>query len=160
MPAWVAMTISSSASSPAASVALKSPLSSEANGSVVFHSGCCDARAFTRSSAKYTCTGTGCSHQSVPSLSKVAIRSGTGTKDGEPSLVTFSTKLKMLCLAGPSFQDGRGSAAKAASADDSGPGMTSVGESFFKAVSQGVLTSTPSTRERDPGDRSIGARVC
>jgi hypothetical protein len=39
------------------------------------------------------------------------------------------------CFVGPSFQDGRGSAATAASSDDSGLGMTSVGEAFFKAVS-------------------------
>src|SRR4029077_1315417 len=51
----------------------------------------------------------GCSHQSVPSLSNVAIRSGGGTKSGEPSFVTFSTKETMACLAGPSFHEGSGS---------------------------------------------------
>src|SRR5216684_3205147 len=109
MPACVAMTTSISAWSPPASVVCKSPLSSEANGSVVFHSGCCGTSALTRSSAKYNCTGTGCSHHRVPSLSKVAMRSGTGTKSGEPGLVTFSTKAMMDCFAGPSFHDGKGS---------------------------------------------------
>ena len=40
------------------------------------------------------------------------MRSGTGTKSGEPGLVTFSMKVMMDCLAGPSFHDGRGSAAR------------------------------------------------
>ena len=52
MPAWVAMTISIIAFSPPASAALTSPLSSEAKGSLSFHSGCCGASAFTRSKAK------------------------------------------------------------------------------------------------------------
>ena len=77
----------------------KSPLSSEANGSLVFHSGCCGASVFTRSKAKNDCTGSGCSHQSVPSLSKVAIRFGSGTKSGEPSFVTFATKSTMAFFA-------------------------------------------------------------
>jgi hypothetical protein len=41
------------------------------------------------------------------------MRSGTGTKSGEPSLVTFSTKVTMDCLAGPSFHEGSGSTARA-----------------------------------------------
>ena len=40
MPAWVAMAISSRAFSPPASAPFKSPLSTEAKGSLVFHSGC------------------------------------------------------------------------------------------------------------------------
>ena len=55
--------------------------------------------------------GTGFSDQSVPSLSNVAIRSGTGTKSGEPSLVTFSTKATMAFLGAVSFQEGSGSCA-------------------------------------------------
>ena len=58
---------------------------------------CCGASVLTRSSAKYNCTGTGCSHHSVPSLSKVAMRLDVGTKSGEPGLVTFSTKETMDC---------------------------------------------------------------
>ena len=49
----------------------------------------------------------GCSDQSVPSLSKVAIRSEAGTKSGPPSFVTLSTNSTMALFAGPSFQDGR-----------------------------------------------------
>src|SRR5260370_14172784 len=37
------------------------------------------------------------------------MRSGTGTKCGEPGLVTFSTKAMMDCFAGPAFQGGKGS---------------------------------------------------
>ncbi len=53
--------------------------------------------------------GTGFSDQSVPSLSNVAIRSGTGTKSGEPSRVTLSTNATMAFLAPVSFQEGNGS---------------------------------------------------
>ena len=42
------------------------------------------------------------------------MRSGTGTKSGEPGVETLSTKATMDCLALPSFQDGRGSPARAA----------------------------------------------
>ena len=34
-------------------------------------------------------------------------------KSGEPSLVTFSTKVMTDCLLGPSFHEGNGSAAQA-----------------------------------------------
>ena len=111
MPACVAMTISTIACSPPASAAFTSPLSSEANGSFVFHSGCCGASAFTRSSAKSNWKYIGCSHQSVPSLSKVAMRSAGGTKSGEPSFVTFSTNSTMAFFGAVSFQDGSGSCA-------------------------------------------------
>jgi hypothetical protein len=46
--------------------------------------------------------------QSVPSLSKVAMRSGAGTKLGEPSCVTLSTNSTMARLDAVSFQEGRG----------------------------------------------------
>jgi len=36
------------------------------------------------------------------------MRSGTGTKAGDPGCVTFSTKPTIDCLAGPSFQEGKG----------------------------------------------------
>ena len=48
---------------------------------------------------------------SVPSLSKVAMRSGTGTKSGEPSFVTLATKSPIAFFVGPSFHDGSGSLA-------------------------------------------------
>ena len=82
MPACVAMTISAIARSPPASAPSTSPLSSEANGSLSFHSGCCGASAFTRSSAKRSWKYIGCSAQSVPSLSNVAMRSAAGTNLG------------------------------------------------------------------------------
>jgi len=68
---------------------------------------------------------------------------------GHPASALLKSNACVAChgltsqIVGPSFQDGRGSAAKAASADDSGPGTTSAGESFFKALSQSVLTSAP-----------------
>jgi hypothetical protein len=56
----------------------------------------------------------GCSAHSVPSLSKVAIRSATGTKPGEPGLVTVDTNVTKDCFVLPSFHDDSGSAACAA----------------------------------------------
>ena len=50
----------------------------------------------------------GFSDQSVPSLSKVAMRSGGGTKSGPPSRVTRATKSTIDFLAAPSFHDGSG----------------------------------------------------
>jgi len=60
----------------------------------------------------------GCSAQSVPSLSKVAMRSAAGTKSVEPALVTFSTKATMAFFDAVSFHDGNGSAAFARAAVD------------------------------------------
>ena len=82
------------------------------NGCVVFHSGWSGASAFTRSNAKASWKYTGCSDHSVPSLSKTATRSETGTNVSLPSAVTFRTKSMMACFALPSFQDGRASAAR------------------------------------------------
>src|SRR6516164_846054 len=79
------------------------------NGCLSAHSGCWSDSAFTRSSAKASCTYIGCSHHSVPSLSKVAMRCGAGTKSGEPSRLTAATKLRIDCLGEPSFHDGSGS---------------------------------------------------
>src|SRR5262245_24883621 len=64
------------------------------------------AAADTKASWTYI----GCSVQSVPSLSKVAMRSAAGTKSGAPSFVTRVTKSSRAFFAGPSFQDGSGSA--------------------------------------------------
>jgi hypothetical protein len=60
-------------------------------------------------SVKNKCTGIVRSHQRVPLLSEVAMRSGTGTKSGETGFVTFSTKAIIDFFATPSFQDGSGS---------------------------------------------------
>src|SRR5436190_16826108 len=60
----------------------------------------------------------GCSHQSVPSLSNVAMRSSGSTNSGLPSLDTFSTNAMIDCLAGHSFHDGSGSSARTAWKDE------------------------------------------
>src|SRR5690606_7674382 len=52
----------------------------------------------------------GCSAQSVPSLSKTAMRSAGGTKS-VPSVVTLATKAVMAFFGAVSFHDGSGSAA-------------------------------------------------
>ena len=65
--------------------------------------------AFTRSSAKNSWKYIGCSAQSVPSLSKTAMRSAGGTKSGELFFVTFETNSTIVVFAGPSFHDGSGS---------------------------------------------------
>ena len=115
------------------------------NGCLVFHSGCCGASALTRSRAKTTWKYIGCSAQSVPSLSNVAMRSATGTKSGEPSFVTFATNSTMDFLAAPSFQDRSGSAAWAMVAGnrhrpDEGDGheMLCAGEFHDESVFAGV----------------------
>src|SRR5262245_3604388 len=59
----------------------------------------------------------GCSDHNVPSLSKVAMRSGIGTKSCELWSVTFVTNATIACFAGPSFQEGSGSAPAAAAAN-------------------------------------------
>src|SRR5215467_12910424 len=51
----------------------------------------------------------GCSTHSVPSWSKVAMRSAGGTNCGLPCVVVTSTNLTMASLAAPSFQEGSGS---------------------------------------------------
>ena len=51
----------------------------------------------------------GCSTHSVPSLSNTAMRSGSGTKSGEPCLLTFSTNSTIAAFGAVSFQDGKGS---------------------------------------------------
>src|SRR5262249_18280150 len=95
-----------------ASAAFKSPFSSDANGSLLFHSGCRGASAFTRSIAKRTWKYIGCSAQSVPSWSKAATRSAGGTKAGPPSLVPFPTNSTIACFAFPSLHEASGSAAR------------------------------------------------
>jgi hypothetical protein len=61
----------------------------------------------------------GCSDQSVPSLSNVAMRSGTATKSGDPGFVTRETKPTSACFAAPSFHEGSGSWAIGALAEAS-----------------------------------------
>ena len=77
-------------------------------GTAAFHVNADIARA--RSSANWIWKYIGCSEISVPSLSKVAMRSGTGTKSGPSGVVTLATKARIAALVGPSFQEGSGSA--------------------------------------------------
>src|SRR5215469_8702152 len=51
----------------------------------------------------------GCSTHSVPSWSKVAMRSSWATNVGLDLSVVFCMKSTIACLVGPSFQDGSGS---------------------------------------------------
>src|SRR5262249_42259766 len=60
----------------------------------------------------------GCSAQSVPSLSKVAIRSAGGTKPGAPAAVVSASNCRIARFDGPSFQDDRGSVSAATLAKD------------------------------------------
>ena len=114
IPVCVAAMMASAPFSPPAATPAISPLSSEANGSRVFQSGYCGARAFTQSKANTTWNGRGFSDHSVPSLSKVAIRSGGGTESGPPSRVTRFTKSTIDRLLTPSFHEARGSDGAAA----------------------------------------------
>ena len=63
--------------------------------------------AGTRSRQYITCEYIGCSTQSVPSWSKVAMRSSGGTNFGPRLSVVALTNSTMACLAGPSFHEGR-----------------------------------------------------
>ncbi len=73
----------------------------------------CGASALIRSIAKMNWKYSGCSAHSVPSLSKVAMRSAGRDEAGEPGVVTAATKSMMDCLVLPSTHDGSGSAARA-----------------------------------------------
>src|SRR5271170_8164287 len=54
----------------------------------------------------------GCSTQSVPSWSKVAMRSSGGTNFGLAGSVVTRTKSRIACFAGPSFHEANGSDGK------------------------------------------------
>src|SRR5688500_4896275 len=69
--------------------------------------------AARRSSVNPSWIGSGFSHHSVPSLSKVAMRSAGAPKSRPPSVVTRSTKSRMAARAGVSFQDASGSSGMA-----------------------------------------------
>ena len=88
------------------------------NGSVPAHSGCSGARARARSIAKKSWKYAGCSDQSVPSLSKVAIRSSGAMKSGLAGSVTDDTKFSIASRVGPAFHDGSAGASTAAPPPD------------------------------------------
>ena len=59
------------------------------------------------------------------------MRSGTGTKSGEPSPVTFSTKVTIAFFAAVLFHEGSGSAAKATLVNSSRTNKNLVIERFI-----------------------------
>jgi hypothetical protein len=79
------------------------------NGTILASPGFAFARAGTCSSAYSTNEYNGCSTHSVPSWSKVAMRSSGGTNFELPGVVVACTKATMACLDAPSFHDGSGS---------------------------------------------------
>ena len=109
MPACVAMAISSSACSPPARADFTSPFSTEANGSLVFHSGCCGASCLIRSKMKNAWKYIGCSDQRQPSLSKVAMRSAGGDEVRRPGPRSPSSRSRRSpVLAARSFHEATG----------------------------------------------------
>ena len=111
-----------------------SPSSTAWNGCLLFQPGFCGASALTRAKMKANWTYIGCSHHSVPSLSKVAMRWSGGTKSGPPLLVTRATKLVIDVLVAPSFHDGSGSPCACATPSESD--------------CSGTLASTPASAVR------------
>ena len=113
MPVCVAASISATPCSPAAAIAFHVALEQRTRRAP--SSSIPDAAARAPSPGRTRRTNwkyIGCSAQSVPSLSKTAMRSGGGTKVAEPSLLTFSTKLRIVFFGAVSFQDASGSCAK------------------------------------------------
>ncbi len=86
------------------------------NGSTLASSGFALTSAGTRSRTYITCVYIGCSTHSVPSWSKVAIRSAGGTNFGLPCVVVVCTNSTIAFLAGPSFHEGSGSVCASACA--------------------------------------------
>ena len=94
------------------SIAARSPWSTSStvlNGATLANSGFALTRAGTFSRQYITCEYIGCSTQSVPSWSKVAMRSSGATKFAPPVSVVALTKSTMAFFAGPSFHEGSGS---------------------------------------------------
>ncbi|MNK98662.1 hypothetical protein D3C87_1190320 [compost metagenome] len=105
MPVLVATTISIRPRSPDLATAAWSPCKTAMKGCRLYQSGWDGASACTSSRENITWKYMGCSLHSVPSLSKTAMRSWTGTKSGLPGSVTAFTKATMAVLDGPSVQD-------------------------------------------------------
>src|SRR3972149_7103004 len=98
--------MSSQSDSVKLAIASRSPAMTALKGSLFFHSGCLGASSRTRSSANMACVYSGCDTQSVPSWSKVAIRSSGSTYLGPDLWVTSLTNDKIACFVEPSFQEG------------------------------------------------------
>jgi hypothetical protein len=93
----------------AAHGANRSPASTDLNGSFCFHSGWLGAISARRARANVAWPYKGCSVQSVPSWSKVAMRSAGPTYMGLDLSVVSLTKARTISFAGPPFHDGKGS---------------------------------------------------
>src|SRR5882757_5337278 len=113
MPVTVAIRIFSRSFIFSFPMASRSPERTVLNGSTFFNYGFALTSAGTRSKQYITCEYIGCSTHSVPSWSKVAMRSAGGTKFVLPESVVVWTKFTMACLAEPSFHEGNGSSARA-----------------------------------------------
>ena len=113
MPVSVVARISSRSFIGSREIASLLPESTVLNGSRSFNSGFSLASAPTRSRQYITCVYIGCSTQSVPSWSKVAMRWAGGTNCLLAASVVARTKSTTACLAGPSFHEGSGSWAMA-----------------------------------------------
>ena len=96
-------------------IASRSPDSTVLKGSTSASSGLALTRAGTRSRQYTTWLYMGCSTHSVPSWSKVAMRSSGGTKSGLDVSVVAFTKSTIACFAAPSFQEGNASVAEGTS---------------------------------------------
>src|SRR6516162_6726101 len=70
----------------------------------------------------------GCSTQSVPSWSKVEMRSSCGTKLVLDLSVVVCTKLTIACLAGPSLHEGSGSVCATACVPKASPATAASAE--------------------------------
>src|SRR4051812_2237867 len=86
-----------------------SPLCAAFHGWRSHSSGSASAIFASRRRMKSPWIGSGCSHQSVPSLSKTATRSGTGTGSDPSVPETFATNSTIARFDGPSFHVGSGS---------------------------------------------------
>ena len=109
MPVSVAARIFSRSFIVSLAIASRFPDITVLNGSTSASSGLALTTAGTRSRQYMTWEYIGCSTQSVPSWSKVAMRSAGGTNCGLPCVVVACTKSTMAFFAGPSFHDGSGS---------------------------------------------------
>ena len=109
MPVRVAARIFSRSFIESFAIASRLPDITVLKGSTFLSSGFALTTAGTRSRQYITCEYIGCSTHSVPSWSKVAMRSAGGTNLGLPCVVVACTNSTIACLAGPSFHEGSGS---------------------------------------------------
>ena len=100
MPVSVAARIFSRSSIGSFAIASRLPDSTVLNGSTFASSGFALTSAGTRSRQYITCEYIGCSTHSVPSWSKVAMRSAGGTNFGLPCVVVACTNSTIAFLAG------------------------------------------------------------